>query len=106
MATITVIYPRDEQARFDFDYYQKHHLPLLQRRWGEHLAGMEALRGTATPDRSEPPFMAIAILRFASKEAMRAANGGEHGAEIFADIANFTNIRPIVQINEALVPAE
>ena len=28
--------------------------------------------------------------------------GGAHAAEILADIPNFTNVRPIVQINEEI----
>jgi hypothetical protein len=28
--------------------------------------------------------------------------GGEHVGEIIGDIANFTNVQPIVQINEAI----
>ncbi|MDT9600803.1 EthD family reductase [Sphingosinicella rhizophila] len=100
MATISVIYPQGEQAEFDFEYYQSQHLPLLTQRWGPMLAGVEALRGTATPDGREAPYLAIALLRFTSIEALKAATGGEHAAEIFADIPKFTNVRPIVQINE------
>ena len=101
--TISVIYPRVENATFDYDYYERTHLPLVAARWADAgLTGAEALRGVGTPDGSEPPYLAIALLRFASAEAMREATGGEHAAEIFADIPNFTNVRPVVQVNQAI----
>jgi hypothetical protein len=42
------------------------------------LTGAEALRGTAAADGSEASFVAIALLRFASMDAFRAAMGGPH----------------------------
>jgi uncharacterized protein (TIGR02118 family) len=103
MATISVIYPREEGAEFDFDYYEDVHLPLIAERWrGAGFVGSEALRGTGTPDGGAAPFLAIAIIHFASAEALRAALTGEHAAEIIGDIANFTRVRPILQLNERI----
>ena len=103
MTTVTVIYPRDAGATFDFDYYRQTHLPLLTERWAEAgLERVEALRGLAGADGGEPPFLAQALLRFSSLESFSAAIGGEHAPEIMGDIANFTNVRPIVQVNEEI----
>lgn len=103
MPIVTVIYPRREGVTFDFDYYQRTHLPLVVSLWAEAgLTGAEALRGTAAADGSEAPFVAIALLRFASMEGFRAAMGGQHAAEIIADVANFTNIQPVIQLNEPI----
>ena len=35
---------------------------------------------------------------------MRAAMDGEHASEVIGDIRNFTNVRPVIQINERFVP--
>lgn len=101
--TVSVIYPREEGARFDFDYYVGTHLPLVARKWGDAgLEGAEALRGTGTPEGGPAPFFAIALIRFGSLDAFRAAATGAAGAEIFRDIPNFTDVRPVVQLNEPL----
>jgi len=102
MTTVSVIYPRGEGATFDFDYYEKTHLPLVQKKWGHKLTGAKALRGTSATDGSDSPFLAIALLSFPSSGAMNAAMSGEGAAEILGDIRNFTNVKPIVQINEPI----
>lgn len=101
MPTVTVIYPRHEGARFDFDYYENVHLPLVRKGWGEHgLTGAKALRGTAAAQGGEAPFVAIALISFESAAAHQSAMAAPIAGEIRADVANFTDIRPIVQVNE------
>ena len=103
MPTISVIYPRSEGATFDYDYYEATHLPLVVERWRDSgLTGAEALRGVAAPDGGEPAFFAIALIRFDTIDSFRAALGGEHAGEIMADIANFTGVTPVIQVNEPL----
>lgn len=103
MPIVSVVYPRREGATFDFDYYTSRHLPLVTERWGDAgLLDAHALRGVATADGSATPYLAMAFLSFGSTEALQAAMGGPHAAEIMGDIANFTNVQPQVQINEEL----
>ena len=102
MTTVSVIYPRGEGAHFDFDYYEKTHLPLVRKTWGERLTSAKALRGTAATDGGDSPFLAIALMSFPSSGAMNAAMSGEGAAAILGDIRNFTNVKPIVQINEPI----
>jgi uncharacterized protein (TIGR02118 family) len=105
MATISVLYPREQGATFDFDYYETVHLPLAARLWGRAgLVGGEGLKGVAGPGGAESPYFAIGLIHFASAEALGAAMTGEHAAEIMGDIPNFTNVTPIVQINEKIAP--
>lgn len=105
MATLSVVYPRQPDASFDYDYYQSTHLPLVMRRWGDAgLTGGEALLGRSAADGSEPPFLAIGIIHFESMAALQAAMAGEHAAEVVGDIANFTNVRPVIQVNERIAP--
>ena len=103
MATITVAYPRSDGVDFDYDYYEKVHLPLVRTNWSEAgLTSAAALRGVAAPGGGEPPFFAIALLRFQSMEALQGAMAGPNTAEIMRDIPKFTTVQPLVQINEQI----
>ncbi len=105
MATISVVYPRSAGATFDYDYYQNKHLPLALSRWADAgLVGGEALIGKSAVDGSEPPFFAIGIIHFQSSDALSAALAGEHASEVIGDIRNFTDVQPIIQINERIQP--
>ena len=105
MATLSVVYPRAPGATFDYDYYQNKHLPLAGRYWvGAGMVGGEALLGQSTPNGSESPYFAIGILHFESEDALNAALAGEHASEVLGDIRNFTDVEPIVQINQRITP--
>jgi uncharacterized protein (TIGR02118 family) len=106
MATLSVVYPRAGRGTFDYDYYQNKHLPLAGKRWaGAGLLGGEALLGKSSVDGTEPPYFAIGILHFESEEALRAALTGEHANEVIGDIRNFTDVEPVIQINDRVAAA-
>jgi uncharacterized protein (TIGR02118 family) len=99
MILITVMYP---PGNFDLDYYLKTHIPLLKTRWTDYgLKSAQVLRGKAKGDGSAPEYPMTALLTFGSLEDFQKA-GKAHGPEIFADVAKFTNVQPLVQINEIL----
>jgi len=105
MATLSVVYPRQPGATFDYDYYRTKHLPLASRYWaGAGLISGEALLGKSGADGSESPFFAIGILHFDSPDALKAALTGQHAPEVIGDIRNFTDVEPIIQINERITP--
>ena len=60
---------------------------------------MEGLPG---PDGSKPPFALIGHFHFASAEALGTAMANPRRGELQADIANFTDITPVVVIGRAL----
>ena len=100
MILVSVMYPTG--AKFDTDYYLKTHMPLVKDRWGPHgLKSAQVLRGAAKPDGSAPDYQMIALLTFGSLDDFKAA-GKAHGREVFADIANFTDAKAVVQINDVL----
>ncbi|WP_046865373.1 EthD family reductase [Microvirga massiliensis] len=102
MILVSVMYPGGEHATFDEAYYLGTHIPLVRKRWTPMgLEEVHLVKGTGTPDGSPPPYRVMALLRFRSLQDFRAA-AGAHGAEIFADIPKFTNVQPILQINEPL----
>lgn len=106
MATVSVVYPRASGTTFDYDYYQNTHLPLVVQRWADAgLVSGEALLGKSAADGSDAPFFAIGIIHFESSDALRAALSGEYAPEVIGDIRNFTDVQPIIQINERITAA-
>jgi uncharacterized protein (TIGR02118 family) len=100
MILVSVMYPGGAGTKFDMGYYLGHHMPLVRERWtpiGLHEA--KVVRGVGTPDGGPAPFQVMALLRFESAEAFQNA-AATHGKEIFGDIPKFTDVQPIVQINE------
>jgi uncharacterized protein (TIGR02118 family) len=94
---VSVMYPAG--PRFDHDYYLKTHMPLVRERWsGLGLHEATVVTGQGTPDGGAAPFQVIALLKFESADAFAKA-AAAHGAEIFADIPNFTEAQAQVQIN-------
>ena len=102
MILLCVLYPYVDGARFDADYYVDKHMPLVRARLGSALKEFRAVRGLSGGEPgSAPTYQFMAMLTFESAEAM-GAGLGRHGAELFADVPNFTDIQPIVQVSEIL----
>ncbi|HEV3182177.1 MAG TPA: EthD family reductase [Steroidobacteraceae bacterium] len=100
MVVVSVLYPNGSGNKFDHEYYLRQHIPMLQRRLGAPLQRVAVERGLAggapgTP----PPFLAVAHLYFQSAEAFQGAFGPQ-AQSILADIPNYTNTTPVIQISE------
>ena len=97
----SVMYPAGEGKKFDLDYYVKKHMPLVQARWGGMgLVRWEVDKGLAGGAPGSPaPFVCIGHIYFNSLDDLKKAVAA-HGKELFADVPNFTNITPQVQISE------
>src|SRR5271166_1203012 len=103
MIKVSVLYPSDKGSKFDIDYYCKSHMPMVQRKLGPACKSIAVERGVAggTPD-SKPTYAAMGHLYFDSAEAFQAAFG-PHAKEIMADIPNYTDIPPTIQISEVKI---
>lgn len=101
--TITVLYPNTPGSRFDVDYFVDTHIPLVEEHWrSKGLTSVKLLKGAGTADpATPPPYQVITVLGFESLQAFRAA-AKDSGAVILGDVANFTDVTPIVQINDEL----
>jgi uncharacterized protein (TIGR02118 family) len=99
MFRLTVTYPATDGATFDFDYYRDTHMPLVMARVGAAAVKFEIARGVSSSTGGAAPYMCIGQVYLSSLEAFEAAMA-EHGAELFADVANYTNIAPIGQLEE------
>lgn len=102
MIRVIVSYPTTAGARFDLDYYLNTHIPLVARLMGGAMQGWAVDQGLAggAPG-SAPEFTIQAHLLCDSVEAFQAAMAS-HGAEIMADVKNYTDIPPRIQINQVL----
>ncbi len=103
MIRVTVSYPTTPGARFDLDYYMKKHMPLvagLLSKFG--MIGYSVSKGLGgfTPG-SPAEFMITAQLHIDTMEHLQAGMAAESPA-IMADIPNYTDIQPHIQIDEVL----
>ena len=103
MIKMSVYYPADGGSKFDHDYYRSHHMPLIQERLGNACLRYEIEKGLGGGEPgSAPKFVAACHIYSPTLEAFQEAFG-PHRAEIVADVANYTDIAPIVQFSEVVV---
>lgn len=92
MPTLVVSYPVGDGTAFDAEYYVETHIPLVRTCWTPYgLTGAEVLL-----PHGEQPWHAAVLLRFESSEAIDAALNGIETPKVMADLANFTNIAPVI----------
>ena len=103
MIKVSVMYPNTPGARFDHDYYRDKHMPLVQNRLGENCLYYTVDKGMAggAPGQ-QATYVAMCHLFCPSVQAFQAGMG-EHGAEIMADIPNYTDLQPVIQISDVVV---
>lgn len=94
MIRVLVAYPRTEGAKFDADYYEATHMNLVR----SNLPGLVSASADIALDDTQP-YYAVAHLVFESMEGMGAAMGAPSAAEVMADIANYTDVAPTMQIS-------
>ena len=102
MIKVTIMYAGGDDKQFDMNYYANQHMPMLQRLFGKALKGYEIDKGMAGRSPDEPiPYLAIGYLYFDKLEDYEKSFG-PNAEQILADIPNYTNIQPLVQISEVI----
>jgi uncharacterized protein (TIGR02118 family) len=102
MIVVSVMYPATANARFDLQYYREKHMTLVGERWGKMgLREAKVLQGVGAPEGGAATYSVIALLTFDSADALQQAMA-QHGKEIVGDVPNFTNVTPIIQVNDVL----
>lgn len=105
MIKVSVLYPNSDGCRFDAEYYCKKHMPMVKDFLGDACQGMAVEKGIAGDAAgSKPPYVAMGHLYFETVEAFQNAFG-PHAPAIMADIPNYTNVQPLIQISEVLINA-
>ncbi len=100
MIKVSVLYPAGEGGKFDIDYYCKSHMPMVREKLGAACknTAVEQGLGGGTPD-APPTYTAMGHLYFDSVTEFQAAFA-PHAQAIMADIPNYTNIQPLIQVSE------
>lgn len=103
MIRLTIMYPDSEDAYFDMDYYLSRHIAMVQEKCGSALkeCSVEQGLGGAAPG-AKAPYRVIAHLCVDSMEDFEKYVA-PHDPDFAADVSNFTNIRPVIQINEVVL---
>ncbi len=103
MVKIQVMYPYTEGARFDHAYYRDRHMPMVKAWLGSACAYYTVDKGVAGRVPGSPPtFVAMCAFVCESADAYEAAIQ-PHRAEVLADLANYTDIVPVLQFSEVVV---
>jgi uncharacterized protein (TIGR02118 family) len=100
MIKVSVLYPNSAGAKFDMNYYVSKHLPMVQKKLGTALKGVAAEQGIAGGAPGVPaPFIAVGHLMCDSIETFQSSFA-PHAESIMADVPNYTNVQPTIQISE------
>ena len=100
MIKLIIQYPAASGTFFDFNHYLRVHMPMAERLLGEYgFLGCAVNRCTTTVAGDDPEFLCITELRFNSLEELREGLKN-HGAELGADFANYTDSQPVATVCE------
>jgi len=92
MIRMTVLYPSGDGSTFDHDYFRDTHVPMAVKAWS--LSSAHVLKGL------NGPYVAGVEFSFGSEDDLNAAFAAPGTAEVMADVANYTNITPVLQTSE------
>jgi uncharacterized protein (TIGR02118 family) len=93
---MTIVYQSGADARFDFGYYEKTHMPKIMELYGKSISRFELRRGVPGADGTPPPYVATITIWIADPAAFDAANA-KHQPALRADVPKFTNATLIAQ---------
>ena len=102
MKCITVLYPAKDNDSFDFEFYVRRHVPLIQDILGKSLHRIEVRKGASSQDGNGAPthtcVISIWIADWPAYEKAIAARA----SELIAEVPLFTKVMPIIQIDDVL----
>jgi uncharacterized protein (TIGR02118 family) len=97
---VSVLYPNTAGSRFDMTYYLNKHIPMVQQKLGTALKGASVEQGLGGAQPGSPPaYVAMGHLLFDSVETFQKSFG-PHAETIVADVSNYTNTQPTIQVSE------
>jgi uncharacterized protein (TIGR02118 family) len=103
MIKVSVMYPNNPGVRFDHDYYRDKHMPLVKARMGDKCKYYTIDKGLAGGAPGAPATYVGMCHIFADSVEAFQAGFGPHAKEILADIKNYTDAAPVMQISEVVV---
>ncbi|CAK1367171.1 hypothetical protein CB0940_10486 [Cercospora beticola] len=93
---ISVLFPNDEDAQYDIEYYVQKHMPRIAEEWAKYgVTGWNVREFAPGPDGSKPPYAFGSETFWTSKDKLSDAFTGPEAAGIMEDVKNFSNKQPI-----------
>ena len=103
MIKVSVMYPNTAGARFDHTYYRDTHMPLVKSKMGDNCKYYTVDKGLGGGTSGTPAtYIAMCHIFCDSVESFQTGFG-PHADEIMADIPNYTDLTPVLQISEVMV---
>lgn len=93
MIAVTILYPQTDDSNFDMDYYTATHMPMFADALGDACQGW----GAAAINNGTWAAMGWAMVT--SQDDLNTAMAAR-GAEIMADVPNYTNVQPELLVGE------
>ncbi len=103
MIKVSVMYPNTPGARFDHDYYRDRHMPLVKRLMGEKCRYYTVDKGLSGAAPGSPATYVAMCHIFSDSVETFQSGFGPHAEQILADIANYTDLSPVMQISDVVV---
>ncbi|MBF7729276.1 EthD family reductase [Pseudomonas sp. N040] len=103
MIKVSVMYPNTPDARFDHEYYRDKHMPMVKALMGANCASYSVDKGLAGGAPGTPATYVAMCHLFCDSLQTFQAGFGPHAKTIAADVANYTDIAPVMQISEVVV---
>jgi uncharacterized protein (TIGR02118 family) len=103
MIKVSVLYPNEEGKKFDMDYYCNKHMPMVQEKLGAACKSIAVEGGLGGAEPGSPAtYIAMGHMLFDSVEEFQAAFG-VHAEALMADVPNYTDIQPLIQVSEVKI---
>jgi uncharacterized protein (TIGR02118 family) len=104
MFRVVILYPKSSSSYFDMDYYLSKHIPLVRDIFQHSSLGkVEIDTGIANAFPDQPvPYESISYFHFEKIEDFQQRMM-VRGGEIVGDMHNYTNVQPIIQIDQIVV---
>lgn len=100
MIKVAIFYPNGEGKTFDMDYYSNKHMPMAASLFGDSLVAMSIDKGLANGAPDLPlQYLAIGYFYFETMSSFQNSMG-PNSETLRADVPNYTNIQPVLQISE------
>jgi uncharacterized protein (TIGR02118 family) len=105
MIKVSILYPNKPDTRFDLQYYLETHIPMALEIFSAHpgYKGLSIDRGLAGAiPGTEAAYVVMCHFLFDSADDFMAAFM-PHAEKLQGDMANYTDIEPVIQISEVLI---
>lgn len=99
---VSIMYPAGEGKTFNMEYYENKHMPMVAGLLGTNLVKYTIEKGLASGIPNQPlPYVAIGIFYIRNLAEYQASIAPNRDA-VRADIANYTNITPVILVSEVI----